>query len=113
VKLNADGEPTISAALVDESLDGADDYRLASELIGTNAELAVADSCTRITDLITSSDGSVKHAVVTDGMSGGATADRLVIAFDAITVVQGDSNVEVMVNMTPEQLETAPVLNDA
>ena len=35
------------------------------------------------------------------------------IAFDAITVVQGDSNGEVMVNMTPEQLETAPVLNDA
>ena len=121
VKLDADGEPTISAALVDESLegvaefeqDGADDYRLASELIGTNAELAVADSYTRITDLIISSDGSVKHAVVTDGMSGVASVDRLVIAFDAITVVQGDSNGEVMVNMTPEQLETAPVLNDA
>lgn len=121
VKLDADGEPTISAALVDESLegvaefeqDGADDYRLASELIGTNAELAVADSYTRITDLIISSDGSVKHAVVTDGMSGVASADRLVIAFDTITVVQGDSNGEVMVNMTPEQLETASVLNDA
>jgi len=121
VKLDADGEPTISAALVDESLegvaefeqDGLDDYRLASELIGTNAELAVTDTYTRITDLIISSDGSVKHAVVTDGMSGVASADRLVIGFDAITVVQGDSNGEVMVNMTPEQLETAPVLNDA
>ena len=121
VKLDADGEPTISAALVDESLEGAaefeqdglDDYRLASELIGTNAELAVTDTYTRITDLIISSDGSVKHAVVTDGMSGVASADRLVIAFDAITVVQGDSNGEVMVNMTPEQLETSPVLNDA
>ena len=121
VKLDADGEPTISAALVDESLEGVaefeqaglDDYRLASELIGTNAELAITDTYTRITDLIISSDGSVKHAVVTDGMSGVASADRLVIAFDAITVVQGDSNGEVMVNMTPEQLETAPVLNDA
>jgi hypothetical protein len=121
VKLDAEGEPTISAALVDESLegmaefeqDGIDDYRLASELIGTNAELAVADSYTRITDLIISSDGSVKHAVVTDGMSGVASADRLVIGFDAVTVVQGDSNGEVIVNMTLQQLATAPVLNDA
>ena len=121
VKPDADGEPTISAALVEESLagvaefeqDDVDGCRLASGLIGTTAELAVADSDTRITDLIIGSDGSVKHAVVTDGMSGVASADRLVIAFDAITVVQDDSKGEVMVNMTPQQLATAPVLNDA
>ena len=110
----------VTAALVDESLegvaefeqDGMDDYRLASELIGTNAELAVADSYSRITDLIISSDGSVKHAVVTDGMSGVTSADRLVIGFDAIKVVQGDGEGEVMINKTPGQLKTAPVFND-
>lgn len=120
VKMDADGEPMVTAALVDESLegvaefeqDGMDDYRLASELIGTNAELAVADSYSRITDLIISSDGSVKHAVVTDGMSGVTSADRLVIGFDAIKVVQGDGEGEVMINKTPGQLKTAPVFND-
>jgi sporulation protein YlmC with PRC-barrel domain len=116
VKMDSEGEPMVTAALVDESLEGVaefeqhgmDDYRLASELIGTNAKLAVADTYSRIMDLIISSDGSVTHAVVTDGMS----ADRLVIGFDAITVVQGDSDGEVMINKTPEQLKTAPVFND-
>ncbi|MEQ9434587.1 PRC-barrel domain-containing protein [Hyphomonas sp.] len=118
--MDTDGEPMVSAALVDESLegvaefeqDGMDDFRLASELIGTNAELAVADTYSRITDLIISSDGSVKQAVVTDGLSGVASAERLVIDFDAITVVQGDSEGEVMINKTSEQLKMAPVFND-
>jgi hypothetical protein len=120
VTLDAEGEPAISAALVDESLDGVaefeqdgmDDYRLASELIGTNAELAVADNYSRITDLIVSSDGSIKHALVTDGVSGVASADRLVIDFNDITVAQGDSEGEVMINKTPEQLQMSPVLKD-
>ena len=120
VTMDTDGEPMVSAALVDESLegvaefeqDGMDDFRLASELIGTNAELAVADTYSRITDLIISSDGSVKQAVVTDGLSGVASAERLVIDFDAITVVQGDSEGEVMINKTSEQLKMAPVFND-
>lgn len=120
VTMDTDGEPMISAALVDESLegvaefeqDGMDDFRLASELIGTNAELAVADTYSRITDLIISSDGSVKQAVVTDGISGVASTERLVIDFDAITVVQGDSEGEVMINRTSEQLKMAPVFND-
>ncbi|KDA04334.1 PRC-barrel domain-containing protein [Hyphomonas oceanitis] len=120
VKLDAEGEPEVSAALVDESLegvaefeqDGLNDYSLASELIGTNAELAVADNYTRITDLIMDAEGHVKHAVVTDGVSGVASDERLVIDFNAITVVQGDSEGEVMINKTPEQLKTAPVLHD-
>lgn len=120
VTMDTDGEPMVSAALVDESLegvaefeqDGMDDFRLASELIGTNAELAVADTYSRITDLIISSDGSVKQAVVTDGISGVASTERLVIDFDAITVVQGDSEGEVMINRTSEQLKMAPVFND-
>ena len=69
VKLDAEGEPEVSAALVDESLegvaefeqDGLNDYSLASELMGTNAELAVADNYTRVTDLIMDTDGHVKH----------------------------------------------------
>jgi hypothetical protein len=120
VTMDTDGEPMISAALVDESLEGVaefeqggmDDFRLASELIGTNAELAVADTYSRITDLIISSDGSVRQAVVTDGVSGVTSEDRLVIDFDAITVVQGDGEGEVMINQTPEQLKMAPVFND-
>lgn len=120
VTMDTDGEPMVSAALVDESLEGVaefeqegmDDFRLASELIGTNAELAVADTYSRITDLIISSDGSVKQAVVTDGISGVASTERLVIDFDAITVVQGDSEGEVMINKTSEQLKMAPVFND-
>ena len=80
--------------------------------MGTNAELAVADNYTRITDLIMDTDGHVKHAVVTDGVSGVASDERLVIDFNAITVVQGDSEGEVMVNKTPEQMKTAPVLHD-
>jgi hypothetical protein len=35
-----------------------------------------------------------------------------VIDFDAITVVQGDGEGEVMINQTPEQLKMAPVFND-
>ncbi|KJS36223.1 MAG: hypothetical protein VR74_13980 [Hyphomonas sp. BRH_c22] len=120
VTMDSDNEPMLSAALVDESLegvaefeqDGMDDFRLASELIGTNAELAVADTYSRITDLIISSDGSVRQAVVTDGVSGVTSEDRLVIDFDAITVVQGDGEGEVMINQTPEQLKMAPVFND-
>lgn len=120
LSMDTDGEPVISAALVDQSLeglagfeqDGMNDFRLASELIGTNAELFVADSYSRITDLIISSDGFVNQAVVTDGVSGIVSADRLVIDFDAITVVQGDSGGEVMINKTPEQLKMAPVLID-
>jgi len=54
----------------------------------------------------------VKQAVVTDGLSGAASADRLVIDFDAITVVQGDSEGEVMINKTSEQLKMAPVFKD-
>ncbi|MBU1286383.1 MAG: PRC-barrel domain-containing protein [Alphaproteobacteria bacterium] len=121
VTLDAEGEPEVSAALVDESLegvaefeqDGLNDFSLASELIGTNAELSVADNYTRITDLIMDSEGHVKHAVVTDGVSGVASTERLVIDFDAISVVMVEDDEEVMVNKTPEQMKTAPVLNDA
>jgi hypothetical protein len=119
VKLDANHEPTITAALVEKSLDGVaefeqdgvNDYRLASELIGTNAELSVADNYTRITNLLMNTDGKVNHAVVTDGVSGVAGGDRLVIAFDDVTVAQGDGEGDVIVNKTPDQLKTAAVLH--
>ena len=109
-------EPVATLSVTDETLDsmpefeqeGLNDYRLASELMGTNATLAFNDKDARITDFIMAKDGTVKYAVVADGVVDALTSDRYLISPDAITIAQGDSDGEIVLNVTSEEYADAP-----
>lgn len=109
-------EPVATLTVTDGTLDsmpefeqeGLNDYRLASELMGTNASLAFNDSDARITDFIMAKDGTVKYAVVADGVVDALTSDRYLINPDAIMIAQGDSDGEIVLDITSEEYADAP-----
>ncbi|KCZ49495.1 PRC-barrel domain-containing protein [Hyphomonas pacifica] len=109
-------EPIATLTVTDETLDsmpefeqeGLNDYRLASELMGTNASLAFNDKEVRITDFIMAKDGTLKYAVVADGVVDALTSDRYLVNPDVITIAQGDSDGEIVLDLTSEEYADAP-----
>lgn len=116
MKMDDDNEPYFTASVTEDGIDGMtefeqdgyNDYRLASEIIGTNAELMEDDTYARVSDLIVTKSGEAKYAVVTDGIAGAVTGDRYVVGFDKLMVAQGDSDGELVINLTQADIERAP-----
>ena len=110
-----EGEPAARMDLTEEMLDdlqefeqnGMNDYRLASELTGTNVNLAFNDKDVRVTDLIVKTDGQAKYAVVSDGIVEAVTDQRFLIDPAKIMVAQGDSDGEVVIDLTEQEFNSA------
>ena len=110
-----EGEPAARMDLTEEMLDdlqefeqnGMNDYRLASELTGTNINLAFNDKDVRVTDLIMKTDGQAKYAVVSDGIVEAVTDKRFLIDPAKIMIAQGDSDGEIVIDLSEQEFDNA------
>jgi len=109
-----DGEANAFIALDEEALEslttfeqeGLNDYRLASEIIGTEADLADSDQSVRIFDIVMTNAGSAEQIAVTDGIEGRFTDTAAVIPFDTLEVTQGDDDAEVTLDTDMATIES-------
>ncbi|MFN7056388.1 hypothetical protein [Hyphomonas sp.] len=82
------------------------DYRLASEVMGTIAPMSFSGEGARINELILSDDGELRYAVISPGI---IADEPLVVESRVLAVSQGDSDGEVVLDVTEEDLAAAPV----
>ncbi len=81
------------------------DYRLASEMLGTNVSMAFTGETGRINDLILTNTGEAKYAVVAADMAG---TNQFLVDADAITLAQGDTDGEFVLDVSAETFAQAP-----
>lgn len=106
-------EPRFTVSMTDQAIqevddfeqDGLNDYRLASEMIGTTADLANSDDSARIEDIIITGDGSVAYAVISDPM---AMEEMRQLAFNRISVEQGDGG-SIVIDATAQDISMMPL----
>ncbi|MGB3627371.1 MAG: PRC-barrel domain-containing protein [Henriciella sp.] len=109
--MNAGDEARFTVAMTEEAIenveefsqDGLNDYRLASEMIGTTAEFINSDESIRINDIILTENGQATYAIVGDMMD-----DERQLAFNRINVEQGDGG-EIIIDAAYDDLETMPI----
>lgn len=110
-----EGEPMARMDLSEDMLDqlqefeqdGMNDYRLASELTGTNIKLAFNDRDVRVTDLVMASDGQARYAVVSDGVVEAVTDKRFLIDPAKIRIAQGDGDGEAVIDLSEQEFYSA------
>ena len=108
----ADADPRFSVGMTEEAIqevaefeqDGLNDYRLASEIMGTTAAFVNSNDSVRIRDIILSQDGTVQYAVISDPLM---LDDMRTIGFDRIQVEQGDGGL-VVVDAAKADLTSMP-----
>ena len=113
--VDADGEPVTTLNLADTTLEsmpefeqnGMNDYRLMSEVMGTNLNIAYNDKNARVTDFVVASNGEAKYAVISDGVVEAITSDRYLVKPEKIILAQGDSEGELVLDITPEEYSQA------
>lgn len=103
--INLDEDALESLASFEQ--DGMNDYSLASELIGTEADLAGTDQSVRIFDIVMTKDGSAEWIAVTDGIEGRFADTAAVIPFDTLQVAQGDGDGAVTLETDMPTIESA------
>lgn len=82
------------------------DYRLASELIGTMSSVSFSDDKARLNDLIITQTGELRYALISPGM---LPTENIVMDADTITVAQGDGDGEVVINTDQAAFDAAPI----
>ena len=111
-----DDEPNVRITYSEASLeglpefeqDGMNDFRLASEVMGTNASFAFNDEDGRVNDFILKKSGEPEYIVVADGIAG---SDQYVIDADALRIEQGDGDGTVMIDVDKDTYAKAKVLD--
>jgi len=83
----------------------ADDFRLASELIGKTVTINPGGDSVRIQDLILAADGKTNFAVISPDL---ISMEQIVVDGDAIVLAQGDADGEVVLDLTAAALAEAP-----
>ncbi|GGB68412.1 PRC-barrel domain-containing protein [Henriciella pelagia] len=109
--VDADNEPRFTVAMTDEAMeqvaefeqDGLNDYRLASEIIGTSAEFINSDESIRINDIILNDAGKASYAIVGDMMG-----DERQIAYSKINIEQGDGG-SIIIDASYDDLQMMPI----
>lgn len=112
VTLDEENEPRVKMSMTSDALaaispweqEKANDYRLASELMGTNAKYAASDEKGRITDLIANLNGEVRYALVSESPMAALTDERYVVDFNKVKTAQGDSDGELQFDLTKEMI---------
>jgi hypothetical protein len=110
---DVDGEPDVFVKMTGETLStlpefeqaSADDFRLASEMIGATVAIAYNGESARINDLILSETGEARYAVIATDL---AASDQVVIDADNITLAEGASDGELVLDVDAETLSAAP-----
>jgi hypothetical protein len=107
-------DPKVRVSLTDDALKSAakfeqaeaDDFWLASELVGASANLSGSTDQATISDLIVKKDGAVEYAVVQNGVVGSVGGEERAVEFQHVTIEQGDGGVAI--NLTPAEIEAKP-----
>jgi len=81
------------------------DYRLASEMLGTNVSMSFSGETGRINDLILTNTGEAKYAVVASDV---ASTSQFLVNADAITLAEGDTDGEFILDVSADAFATAP-----
>ena len=111
-------EPDVRVTYSESSLEslpefeqnGVNDFRLASEAMGTTASLTFGDDLARVNDFVMKVDGTPEYAVITDGLAG---TTKYVIDADALTIEQGDGDGTLVIDLDAEAFAHAKVLADS
>ena len=114
IMMAADQEPRFSVSMTEEAIqnvaefeqDGLNDYRLASEMIGTTASFMNSDQDARIRDIVVDDGGTVQYAVISDPLGD----DLRQLKFDRIEVEQGDGG-GIVINASKADMETMPMFS--
>ena len=118
---DTDGEPALRVDLTDEALeyaadweqDGLNDYSLATEIMGTNADLAGGEKIARITDFVANTSGEVEYLVVADGLTGTVTDTRYLVDPERLVVEQGDGGLVLNISHANlKSMKTISALDD-
>ncbi len=112
LSVDTQSEPRFTVAMTEDAIqqvaefeqDGLNDYRLASEMIGTTAEFLNSDDSVRINDIIMSNDGKVEYAVVSDSMGMG---EEHTLDFGRISIEQGDGG-SLVIDSSAEAVSMMP-----
>ena len=110
-----EGEPDVRVTYSEASLEslpefeqnGVDDYRLASEAMGTTASLAFGDTLARVNDFIMKADGTPEYVVISDGL---AATTKFVVDADTLTIEQGDGDGSLLIDVDADAFAHAKVL---
>jgi len=108
-----DGEPDIFVKLTEASPESMpefeqatnDDYRLASEMIGSTVAVSYSGESARINDLILSETGQARYAVISPDL---ASTDQILVDAGNISVAEGDADGELILDVTAEAFKAAP-----
>ncbi len=110
-------EPNLVFQTAGETLDnlpefeenGVNEYRLASEMMGKTADFSLRDESARIDDLIFSTTGEARYAVISPGL---LSSNSVVIDADSITRAQGDSDGELVITVSEDVFAQAKAYRD-
>jgi PRC-barrel domain len=83
----------------------ADDFRLASEMIGSTVAISYSGESARINDLILSETGQARYAVMSPDL---ASTDQTLVDASDITVAEGDADGELVLDIEAEAFTAAP-----
>ncbi|MFN4024133.1 MAG: PRC-barrel domain-containing protein [Hyphomonas sp.] len=112
-------EPEVLVTLAEASLETLpafeqeqmNDYRLASEMIGSSPTLAFNGETVRIADLILTASGEPRYAIVSPSL---VSTDLVVVDMNAVTLAQGDGDGhEVILDIDAETYNTAPAYRES
>ena len=112
--MDAENDAGFSVSMTEEAIqqvaefdqDGLNDYRLASEMIGTTADFMNTDESARINDIILTDDGKAVYAIVVDTMM---MDDERQLPFDRVMVETEGENDVIVIDASPEDFATMPV----
>lgn len=107
-------EPDLIVQVVGDDLEAlpmfdqevANDYRLASEVMGSVPALSFSGDNARVNDFILTSSGDVRYAVISPGL---VTTQQIVVDADAIKVAEGDGDGELLIDIDQAAFEDAPM----
>jgi len=106
-------EPDVIVRLTDETLEtlpefeqvDENDFRLASEMIGTTVGLSFSGKSARINDLILTKTGEARYAVISPDL---VSINQIVVDANAITVAQGDTDGGLVLDLNAQTFASAP-----
>ena len=112
ITMAADQEPRFTVAMTEDAIQnvaefeqqGMNDYRLASEMIGTTARFMNSDDNARIRDIVLNAEGAVQYAVISDPV---AMDDLRQLDFSRIQVEQGDGGA-IVIDAAKQDISTMP-----
>lgn len=106
-------EPDVIVRLTDETLEtlpefeqvDENDFRLASEMIGTTVGVSFSGELARINDLIVTNTGEARYAIISPDL---VSINQIVVDANAITVARGDTGGGLVLELDAQTFASAP-----